>query len=379
MGRSVFCSLCKIKHSRPVGKRCHIALALSASLQQERNASNHQQVALSTSAPSCSNTGSTTPHGIPPPQHHSAQGNAQIDTQMASNPLDNSIFQELRAISARLTVIEDERARSDTVTSTPKRSRARKQSARDENPRLSIHSDISEVELFSAPGSGAATVAVTTATTTLVTCVAATAGIVQSSPVTSVSSLLQNGAGCSTRIGASTHGRFSSQDPHTTTSVSVSLPALYPMDTGRSHTTQPFHHQVSSTTNNFTNPVYPSVSAIPQHNPGLSVNQPMISSVGAIPQHNLGFPVNQPIIPSVSAIPQHNPGPMMQGVTNGMISNPQVSSIMAQGNHQMLTHSVPISNSFTGQPQVCPQTADGTHQGLPYRPQQTLYVDYSGG
>ena len=205
--------------------------------------------------------------------------------------------------------------------------------------------------------------------TTPVTCVAATAGMVQSSHLTSVGSLLQNGAGCSTMTGASTHVCFSSQDPRSTTRASVSLPALYPLAPGHGYTSQSLHHQVSSATNNFTNSVYPSVSAIPQHNPGLSANHPMISSVSAIPQHNPGLSVNQPIIPIVGAIPQHNPGlsvnqPMMQGVTNGMIFNPQVSSVMTQGNHQMLTQSAPISNvmmpqtySFTGQSQVCPQTA----------------------
>ena len=62
---------------------------------------------------------------------------------MVNNSLDNVIFNELKNISARLTVIEEERVRGDTVTSTPRRSRTRKQSVREENPsRLSIHNDI---------------------------------------------------------------------------------------------------------------------------------------------------------------------------------------------------------------------------------------------
>ena len=207
------------------------------------------------------------------------------------------------------------------------------------------------MEPFGVPDRGAVAVAVTTTCTTPFTTVVATAGMIQSSLHTSIGSSLQNGAGYPSMAGASTHVRFSSQDPRATTRPSVSLPALYPPSSGRVQTTQPLQHQVSSATNSYTHSAQPVNCAIPQHNLVLSMNQPMMPSA-----------------------------------THGLVFNPQSSGVMTQSNHQTLNHSMPMSNvlmpqtySFTGQSQVHPEAAELLQQGIHHRPQQTPFVDYSGG
>ena len=120
MGKSVFCFQCKIKHSRPVGKRCHITLALSASLQQERSGVEQVQSSLSYSVSIASTVAPVTQVDSNQTLHAAQQLTLQACSQIVNNSLENVFLKVLKSISDRITATEDwTRSRCDTVTSTP--------------------------------------------------------------------------------------------------------------------------------------------------------------------------------------------------------------------------------------------------------------------
>ena len=114
MGKLALCSKSQVKHIRPVGVRCPTFKAMATQAEGANNVSSEER------------PGPLTSNGL---ESDSSVNLLESNAHNSKSTISNAdILEQLKQISGRITVIESvqERSRTDSITSTPRRRRKNK-------------------------------------------------------------------------------------------------------------------------------------------------------------------------------------------------------------------------------------------------------------